>query len=128
VKTRVEAHIQKALLQGRRYDAIAKELRVSTKTIAKVAKEIREISPTRVFEMFDNGITPWDVVKKTNADPTKINEWFKAWVEMHGLWDLWERSKGGQTAMLLEESIGEDEKSGGIRDLDYYRKLFNAKG
>jgi len=77
----VESEIEKALRGGKRYDTIAKELRVSTKTIAKVAKRMDELSPAKAIEMFEQGKSAVDVVRETNEDITKVANWYKSWVE-----------------------------------------------
>ena len=82
LRTEKEAEIEKALLEGERWNVIAKTLHVSVRTIAKVAKRMREVSPSKVFNMFEKGFSPMRVVIETNKDPATITEWFKEWIEM----------------------------------------------
>ena len=98
MKTEVEAKIEELLSEGTRWNVIAKTLHVSNRTIAKVSKRMDEpTSPppsvSEVFEMFDDGKEPTDVVKETNADPTKIREWFNEWLTMKKGWRDWQEFK-----------------------------------
>jgi len=65
---------------------VAEELRF--RKITKVAKK-KEVSSSRVFKMFNEGISPMNVVVQTDADPAIIQEWFRRWVEMNEDWRWW---------------------------------------
>lgn len=87
LQTAKEALIETALRRGEGYNAIAKELRVSAKTIAKVAKRMNEVSPKQALDMFEKGISPMEIVKRYNSDPKTIAEWCQAWVTMNQQWE-----------------------------------------
>ena len=94
VKPRVEIEIEKLLSEGERWSVIAKTLRVSNRTISKVAKRMSEpfVPPppaSQVFTMFEKGTSPMEIVKESNANPVEIEKWFEAWLEMNKNWRKW---------------------------------------
>jgi len=140
---RREAEIETALKEGKRYDVIAKELRVSTKTIAKVAKKMSELSPIKAVEMFEQGKSAIDVVKETNEDITKIANWYKSWVDAveaeikyEGLKEKHERIKEiKEEQSIAEEALKhegvitqEHEEGKGETSIEHYRKMLVKKG
>ena len=78
----------------------------------EVPKRITEITPSKVFEMFNAGYSPMEVVLETDADPTKIRDWYRAWLDMRG---DWAKGKGTEldrhareTLVELMELLGSD--------------------
>ncbi len=119
MRTQKEAEIEEALLEGKRWNVIAKELHVSNRTIAKVSKRMKEVSPSQVFKMFDEGSSPMKVVVETNKDPTEVMEWFKAWLEMNEDWRSWQELSERMTASAVEkdgEKEAKERKARGERD------------
>jgi len=58
----------------------------------EVPKRVSEVTPSEVFEMFREGCSPEEVVIQTDADPVKIRDWYRAWLDMRGDWGK-EKSK-----------------------------------
>ncbi len=114
MKTTVEQEIEKALLEGARWNVIAKTLHVSNRTIAKVSKRMNEVkSPpppaSQVFTMFEKGTSPMDIVKDTNADPEIILEWFDAWLNMNKGWRSWrEFTHEQERTAKMQENDGKE--------------------
>jgi len=74
----------------------------------EVPKRISEVTPSMVFEMFNEGRRPIDVVIETDGDPTKINEWHKVWLEMGGRQEeYWAKWKGKELDRYARETLDE---------------------
>jgi len=52
----------------------------------EVPKRVSEVTPSVVFEMFREGYSPDQVVIQTDADPVKIRDWYRAFLDMKGDW------------------------------------------
>jgi len=70
----------------------------------EVPKKTSEITPSRVFKMFDKGCSPMEVVLETDGDPTKIRDWYRAWLDMR---TDWARVKGEQLDREARETLAE---------------------
>lgn len=127
MRTDKEAEIEKALLEGTRWNIIAKTLHVSNRTIAKVAKRLNELSPSQVFKMFEKGDSPIDIVIKTNGEPKKITEWFEEWKTQNEKWRSWRQFEEARTASSAVEKDGDKHKKEGERDWRDVLKRRNRK-
>lgn len=116
LRTEKEAEIEKALLQGKRWNVIAKTLHVSNRTIAKVAKRMKEVSPSQAFKMFEEGASPMQVVVVTNEKPATIRSWFEDWLKMNQDWSSWREFKG-RTASSAVEKDGKEGEAPDWRDV-----------
>ncbi len=52
----------------------------------EVPKRKIEVVPSMAFEKFNEGYTPMEVVLETDADPVKIRDWYRAWLDMRSDW------------------------------------------
>ena len=70
-------------MQGKTYSEIISELEVSPRTIAKVAKRMREPSPSSILEMFEQGLTPIDIVRELDCDFGYLTKLHTDWVTVY---------------------------------------------
>lgn len=81
--TEKEQLIHEALLKGKRYDVIAKELGVSVKTITKVSKKIGSVSSLRVVQMLEQGKTPLQIMEAMQTDIKSVKQLWDDWAPMY---------------------------------------------
>lgn len=75
-------------------------------------KRLDEITPSKVFLMFNEGYSPMEVVDETDGDPIKIRDWYRAWLDMRTDWTRVKNEnldrEARRTFAELKELLGKD--------------------
>lgn len=74
--------IEEALRQGKPYKEIASQYRVSFRDISRVAREIRQLSPSDIFDMVVDGMNPREIADETGADLAELKSLYEDSVEL----------------------------------------------
>jgi len=77
-----QALIEEALRQGKAYKEIASQYRVSFRDIVRVAREMRQLSSSDIFDMVAEGMNPREIADETGAEFAEVKRLYEDSVEL----------------------------------------------